>query len=418
MSAVHTNANNPTGHKPGVRTEESARQRRHRLRNAAGVALGGEHRTAFCGRRRCAETVTVHAKENGRASYRGVYTCGSIWTCPECASKISAGRGKEVGGLCCEHVKAGQACYMNTLTIRHSLGDDCGQLRKMLSWAWDQVLRSGAMRRVRDRFNIIGYVRSLEITHGAHGWHPHLHVLWFARDLSPEDEATVRAALYERWAHVLERRGYSVAPQGFDFQRAYNAEQAAEYVAKWGTGAEIAKGASKSGRGGRSPWQLLDDADHGCERSAGLFAEYARSFKGARHLTYARGLRDLYDLEPEAEDEQLALMDDGEAPEFEKGGELYRFDKEAWLHVVKAKLTAAVLLAAEEKGTEGVDALLWENGISPSVDRPPEPFTGRVRVLRAARGTTVTNQGGVMMELRALSKEGEEKRGVYGGNHG
>lgn len=409
MSTVHTNANNPTG----IARDETPRARRHRLRNTAGIVLGGEHRTSYCGRRRCAEVVTVNAKPNGRATYRGVFTCGSIWTCPECASKIASGRGKEVAGLVRAHEKAGFACYMNTLTIRHSLGDQCGELRKTLSWAWDQVLRSGAMRRIRDRYNIIGYVRSLEITHGANGWHPHLHVLWFARDLSEADEAHVSGAMFDRWVHVMARRGYEITEKGFDFKRAYNAETAAEYVAKWGTGAEIAKGAQKGGRkGGRSPWQLLDDADHGCNRSAALYLEYAKAFKGARHLTYSRGLRDLYQLEPEADDEQLALMDDGDAPEFEKGGELYRFDKSTWKDVIKSRLTAAVLAAAEKNGCEGVDGLLMDHGIPPSVERPPTAFTGRVRVMKATRGVKPFDYHEVGKHLRAVAAIYREGKGA------
>ena len=405
--ALDRDANNPTAQLEPAPASETAKARKHRLRRVSGELLGGEHRTAKCGCTRCAEVVTVNANAYGKAGFKGVSTCGSIWTCPVCASKIAARRSVEVQELAKAHQSAGFSVYMATFTINHGLGDDVRGLRTTLSECWDQMTRSGSMKRLKDRFNIIGFVRALEVTHGQHGWHPHLHVLWFTKNLDQSEEKQVADTLFERWETVMAKRGHEVSRGAFDFVKADDAATAAEYVSKWGAGTEIAKGAEKLGRGSRSPWQLLDDAAHGDEWAGRLFADYARSFHRARHLTYARGLRQLYQLDDAADDEQLALMED--APEFEDGGELYRFDKGTWWDVVRARLTGRVLDVAEwalehdECTMTAIHELLIESGLAPSYEKPPSEFTGKTRKTHASTGATVMNQGGVMMELRELA---------------
>lgn len=384
-----------------VPTEEDARTRRYRLRRTAAKLLGEEHRTARCGCGASGSQVQVMKKPNGRCCFQGVVTCGSIWACPECASKIAARRSSEVADLIKAHNRAGQASYMATLTVKHGLGDNCESLRKTIAWAWDQLLRSGAMRRLRDQYNIVGYIRALEITHGKNGWHPHIHVLFMARDFTALEQTAVGDAIFERWKKVLDRKGFKACRIGFDFQRARNAETAAQYVAKWGAGTEIAKGSEKLGKSGRSPWQLLDDANDGDEWAGRLFVEYAQAFKGARHLTYARGIRELYGLRQAADDEQLALDDD--LPEYEDGGEVYRLDLGLWRRLLNLRLTAQILAAGEIGGTNGIDDLLIRHGLCPNSDRPP-PHT-KYRTPQAPRGLKVQNHGGVRNELRNLAND-------------
>ncbi|PCJ90948.1 MAG: hypothetical protein COA52_09705 [Hyphomicrobiales bacterium] len=363
--------------------------------------MGEEHRTAKCGHAPCGPQVTVHQKSNGRCGYRGVYTCCSIWACPECASKISARRSTEVGELIKAHSKAGQSSYMATLTMRHGLGDNCEHLRKTVAWAWDQLLRSGAMRRLRDQYNIIGYIRSMEVTHGQNGWHPHIHVLFMARNFSSAELTAVADSIFDRWKKVLKRKGYEACRLGFDFQRAKNADVAAQYVAKWGAGTEIAKGSEKLGKAGRSPWQLLDDCGHGDKWAGNLFVEYVKAFHGARHLTYARGIRELYGLRGPVADEQLELDDD--LPEYDEGGEVYRFQHGLWWRLVREKLTIQVLEAGEAGGTKAIDQLLDRHGIAPSQNKPPPHNV--YRTPKTARGVKVLNNGGIKLEMRHIANE-------------
>ncbi len=446
MSGLDTVANNPTS-EPEMQCE-SAKVYRHRLRNRAGEILGGEHRTSHCGRRRCSSVVSVHKTATG-ACYRGISTCGSIWTCPECALKISQGRADDVETLVRAHEHAGGNTFMVTLTLGHGKQDNLSDLREFLVWAWDQVVRSGKGKRMRDEFGILGYVRAFELTHGAHGWHPHLHILFLTRELTPFERWKFKRRIFERWFEVAAtassskkvkiknsdgivlytkevhrtslgaKRWINVDVKALDFKIADDPAGAGQYISKWGCGAEIAKGMKKRSKG-RSIWQLLDDADHGDAHAAQLFQDYSKVFHRARHLTWARGLRKHYAMGEEPTDEQLSMAEELEAHEFEEGGEVYRFDPHSWIQVVRAKLTAQVLGAAQI-GPDEVENLLIRHDIdlpefkpeafgpvSGQLARIPE-YSGCVRTPKGTGSTKVLNQSHVRRELRSLKPEKQDE---------
>ncbi|KZK78192.1 Replication protein [Pseudovibrio sp. W64] len=418
MSGLDTVANNPT--RNSKFQCENAKDYRHRLRNRAGEILGGEHRTSHCGRRRCSEVVSVHKTKTGTC-YRGISTCGSIWTCPECASKISNGRAEEVEELVRAHERQGNGMvFMNTLTMRHTSHDTCNELRQLLLWAWDQLIRSGHWKRVKERFGVHGYIRAFEITHGVNGWHPHLHILWFTDELSEEEQNELKFEIFDRWSDLMAKKGIEVSLKAQDFYKAENPQKAGQYISKWGSGAEIAKGALKRSEKGRSIWQLIDDADNGSNSSAVLFAEYAKTFHRARHLTYSRGLRERYQLKDEASDEQLSMAEEMEAHEIEEGGEVFRFDPHSWIQVVRKRLTAQVLGAAMI-GPDEVENLLIRHEIdlpefkpeaygpiSGQLARIPE-YTGFVRTPKGTGSTKVLNQSHVRREMQSLKPEKEDE---------
>lgn len=252
---------------------------------------------------------------------------------------------------------------MATFTAQHNSWQHCKELRNKLVTIWGKMTNKRAWRELREVFGMVGFVRALEITHGENGWHPHLHVLMMTnRPLTDDREEEIERWLYGGWKVAAMACEAETRFAAFDFQRASSAKSAAEYVAKWGAGCEIAKGAEKDGRGGsRSPWQLLDDADGGDAQAVFLFKEYAVAMKGARHLTYSQGIRELYGLREAASDQELAeqteLNVDSEGNET---GEIYRFDQCSWSKVVTRGLTAHVLEKGKEGGREAIDDFLDE----------------------------------------------------------
>ena len=70
---------------------------------SAGVASGLDiptkfHRTSLC-KHACTGSAGVELnllKEANRAFYKGLQTCGSVWTCPICANKIQEIRRQEI----------------------------------------------------------------------------------------------------------------------------------------------------------------------------------------------------------------------------------------------------------------------------------------------------------------------------------
>ncbi len=355
----------------------SAKARRHKLRAAAASILIGKrnegrpHRVCTCGRRR-AEVVTVVKNNHGTCDYTGIETCGSIWACAVCSSKIAVHRAQEVAALITAHEAAGGVTYMLTLTLQHHRRQPLGELRTGIADVWTKFRRSAPFKFARANCGQKHYVKAFEITHGQHGWHPHFHVLLLLEhELSSEEEGDLRAQLFEGWQRAADRCNFFVADGALDLRKATSADAASDYVAKWGTAAEITKGFDKAARGGsRTPWQILADAKRGCWRSKRLFREYAREVHGCRHLTYSRGARDAYDLEAAADDAAIA-----DAPELALDAdvtEVYRFDQGTWSAVCKANIQGEVLVAAERGGQKGVHDLLCEEGISPSYMKPPD----------------------------------------------
>ena len=349
-------------------SRDTARQERHALRDRAGDLLGWE-RLIECGRGRTQPGVELWRGEGGGVHFRGLATCGSIWTCPVCSTKIATRRADEVSELATAHEAAGGAIYMATLTIRHKSSDKCADLRKLVATAWKRLQNRRAWRAMKEARGIVGTVRALEITHGQSGWHPHVHVLLFT-DKPVAMDLEMGTQLQWLWLDVVHSLDGSATMDGQHFRRASAGTVAAEYVAKWGAGHEIAKGAHKDAAG-RSVWDLLKASEHDA-RAGRLFIEYGEAVKGARHLTYSRGLREQYGLRDAATDQELAESDEQEPLHDAETGEVFDdaqpemlayFDHGTWAQIVGQGWTGVILDIAKADGREGVEAWLSAHGL-------------------------------------------------------
>lgn len=144
----------------------------------------GQHsRIAACGRACVAEggKVSVVVNEGGRASYRGLATCGSVWECPCCYAKIVQGRASECSAVL-EDWHGLDRVLMVTATVRHMAGHDLKLLRSRIADAWRAFARGAPWERLKRQLGIVGSVRALEVTHGPNGWHPHLHIAWLVKE--------------------------------------------------------------------------------------------------------------------------------------------------------------------------------------------------------------------------------------------
>lgn len=216
------------------------------------------------------------------------------------------------------HRAAGGELYHVTLTVRHGLGQDLRGLRTQLAKAWRSCIGGAPWKRLAARIRWAGTVRALEVTYGANGWHPHLHILILTDGPRGGRELVeLRRHLFARWVRALAR----TAPPGVPFtpptrRRGIKVVRAtvAEYLAATpGLSDELAGGAMKRAKGtNRTPWQLLADvargkyADPG-ERAADLarWRAWGQDMGGARQLTWSRGLRKRYRVDQG--DEQLEL---------------------------------------------------------------------------------------------------------------
>lgn len=257
----------------------------------------------------------------GRAFYHGLMACGSVWTCPLCAAKISERRRPELKDATAAAKALGWASYFVTLTIPHGIGDDVQELLDKLSVALRRM-SSGKLaikRQIEQRLPgevVHGYIRALEVTHGVNGFHPHFHMILFT---SPGiSSAFLQRAYLAAWQKACVAAGLP-EPSEKHGVTVQDGSRAAEYASKWGIEDEMLKGHTKQTRQkGLTPWGMLravldgEDLDYPPDRAGKLFQVYARAFAGRRQLYWSNGLRAKLELAKELSDEEIVAKPDEE----------------------------------------------------------------------------------------------------------
>ena len=272
------------------RAKRDAAVERYRLKEALRPIQ--IRRPARCGKRRVAASVQVQrASDQKTIGLSGTVTCGSPWSCPTCACRMYTRRAADIRQACEQwagplEIRGDGSLSLLTLTVRHALGEDLGDVRRTLTNAWRRLFQGRAGMQLRRALGIKHHVRALEVTHGANGWHPHLHVLVF-HGRCPEPGAL--SFLQERWRAVVTAIAPSAAPDllhGADLRPSHRTD----YVAKLGL--EVASILAKRGkRGSRSPWQIADAARRGDVDARRLWVDYTEAMHGARQLTWSRNGR-------------------------------------------------------------------------------------------------------------------------------
>lgn len=263
------------------------------------------------------QAVAIKRREvNGQAiaSYQGLMTCGSVWSCPRCSAVIAHTRAAEIAAAVRECYRQGGSVYMLTLTMRHNSKDRLAQLWDGVSAGWRSAFGTrkwtGQRARTEERagkttlikahvgdaelFNVAGMTRVVEATYGAptrggNGWHLHIHALiftvsgmesalrpelprWFG-DIDREWIArnAFAARVHERWSNGLNKAGFrspgsvavdvrEVALDGADYVGRYLSKGTYDAATKMGV--EVASGqVEKSARieRNRTPFEILGD---------------------------------------------------------------------------------------------------------------------------------------------------------------
>lgn len=333
---------------------------------APGKHAGNVYRTAACTWVRTGDVSVVRPAGRDSFHYKGVVTCGSVWVCPLCAAKIQERRRLEVALAIAYAKSIERAPFMASFTFPHRVDQPLSLLLKLQSQALTK------MRQRRDYIALMlkagsaGRIRSLEVTHGANGWHPHTHELLFCVPEIPS--AYLREELARMWLKACRSVGlfredrdreadflrHSVDVQAGD-------EGVASYLAKlddqsaWGLSHELTKASSKQGRRtGRHPFALA--AEKSTRR---LFLEYVEAMKGQRQLVWSRGLKSAVGLD-DLSDEEVAQQ------ETEKADLVIGIPLPAWRVILGNDARYEVLHAARSGGESEILKLLRLLGWSPS----------------------------------------------------
>ncbi len=313
-------------------------------------------------------TVEIHRnEETKKAHFDHLIVCDRVWGCPVCASRISESRRQ---ALSTATSRSDYQTVLVTFTLSHHLGDKLVDLRDAILGAYRRLKSGRFWQDLKHGFDWVGDVRSLEVTHGDNGWHPHIHALMmFENELSIDDLKELENRLKRRWLVVLDKLGmFADWEHGCDIKT--GDRYIREYIAKfgklpevekrksWTVEHEIAKSHVKKGKAkGRTPFELLADYGNGDKKAGALFVEYYFCFKGRHQLQWSRGLRALLNMdEIEAEIEEKTIGDNDQMI-----AEIYPSD---WRKVLYNYARGEVLRIAGEGDT----VALWN-----FIDDLPEP---------------------------------------------
>lgn len=332
-------------------------------------------------------TATAAASSTGAtgriAGFSGLWSCGSVWMCPECSVRIAAARSEEVGRVLAHHMSTGATPMLVTLTMRHHAHHSLDQCLRAAGTAWSAV--TGGRAGQRDyALGLRGWVRSLEVTRSAdNGWHVHVHALVVVEDTASAD---ARAALtdgwWSRWSAALVRAGMPAPTleHGLDVQE-LPATGAGETPAAWaryvckGLATEAVMGSTKQAKGtSRSIAELmadatigrrLEDPDTGTILTAvdlharDLLAEWEAAITGRKQLTWSQRAHDLRtgvpDVDPDRSDEEIAAED-------LQGEDVAVIPTQSW-PAVEPRATE-LLAVAEREGPEAACRWLDDLGVT------------------------------------------------------
>lgn len=267
--------------------------------------------------------VDVHAPVGRVAGYRGLVSCGSGTVCPRCALAVGSRRAEELrGALRSWEAQGGRAVFL-TLTVGHSL-------ESRLSATWEHLIamwRKLQRRKAWQEIGAVGFVRATEVTRSAvTGWHPHLHVVLFLD--SPEAERDALTWLHRvvgDWVDLNEKAGYRAVRDAQDYRSvdfdSLGSGDLGAYLTKqgrtWSVAEEATMWAAKRGRGESStPMQLLAAVVQEVEKTGDtelldLWWEWEKASQGRQMFVWSNGLRGLFDLETQSDEEIADEVDDG-----------------------------------------------------------------------------------------------------------
>jgi hypothetical protein len=304
-----------------------------------------------------------------------------------CARTIAGQRSAELREVLGAVAAAGGSAALITLTMRHRDGQRLADLWAALSAAWRAVTSGRRIERERAQFGVLGFVRVVEATHGAHGWHVHVHALVaFDGPVSAELAHVLGEGWFDRWSRALVRKGLAAPLEdrgGLDVRMVDmgvgSLDAMAEYLAK--ITAEITSSSAKDARNGnRSPFAILRDAlatglAEDCER----WIEWEQASHNRRQITWSRGLREWAGLRRERSDDEIVEED-------RHGEDFAVIHPEDWPRLRDDIGVERFLDVVELEGPAAACAWLDAHGIRWSVPKPaPRPSRRERRARRKRR---------------------------------
>jgi hypothetical protein len=238
--------------------------------------------------------IALHHAE-ARASFAGVTFCASPWACPVCAPRLALLRAEALRPQVARLMAGGWTAHLLTLTLRHTRDEFLPALFDIAQQAWKMLKEGGKWtREVVKKGGKPEFVRGYDITWSeANGWHLHLHVSLYLPPGHGEGDTTA-AWVLRRWMECVMAAGGEAEPQAQDARRVDNPAAAAAYAvtpAACYEAVALAMKRARSGRGGLTPFELLERAVAKDRRFRAVWRQYVAGTKGRKQVTTSHGLK-------------------------------------------------------------------------------------------------------------------------------
>jgi hypothetical protein len=264
------------------------------------------HRTRLCHAVRAygQDFVTLEINQdenNSEARISSVQTCGCVWTCPVCVSRIMVEKGEMVRKALAWADSSGLIPVMVTLTASHNAHTELAYSRDSFKSAYRLFTNRRKWKNFKKLFGVQHHIANVEVTHGVNGWHYHKHMLLFLEksvlsQANPYEK--IQEMLSKDWLDCLYKNDLS-GLDGIALKVSTHANIGEHYLSKMGLSTvagdlayEITGQANKESR---SVFDLLRHSYYGDELSSALYLQFAREMTGENFITCSHGLPDLLD---------------------------------------------------------------------------------------------------------------------------
>lgn len=329
---------------------------RHDVRSAQ---TGNRHRTRNCHAVQAYKKdiyITLNSSTDASsAGLSGLQTCGSICSCPMCATNKMVDYGQDIRKALAYADWVNLRPVMLTLTARHTKDMSLKFFKDAFRNAYNTFQRHRKFRDIKKSLDIQHQITSREITHGKHGWHYHMHILFFvpvssikhAQDATPEV-----LSLTATWLRSLELNGLDATEEnGLDLSsgksnKTYLAKLGYEVAADGDLAFELTGNENK----GKTVFDLLAMAHYGDIGAEALYVEYVNEMQGHKWITFSDGFKELF---KDIELEQKPI------PDNQKLHNWFYVDARTWYAVARLnKVSQIVKFAAKYRCKERLRCLL------------------------------------------------------------
>ena len=343
-------------------TNKPLRSKLHKIRQQISKRKLASDRVCNCGYKPLSGAVEIHInKKHNSAKVAGVETCGSVWACPVCRTKIMTKRAKELKTIGEGYKRDGGKTVLVTLTVPHYKGQHLDTIlgshknKTGLSGAMARLRQHRRFRQLKEDINYDADARAIENTYGQNGYHSHIHLIFYYRgDISLE---TLESRLYDIWADVCVSAGLEMPTPARGVKVT---EGEGEYLAKWGAPCELTSD-HKQAKNGNKTISELEASLLGDSSAETILKQYYQTMHGRKLLTWAgTNLRKKYLADPNLTDEQLATDDHND------GERLFVLPFGLWKQIYHTNNVGQMLTAVEKDPDRGLHDFCKRYGIDSS----------------------------------------------------